>query len=148
MPPRGKKEPIIPELSSEEKAEVSRIFEDDKKLISLAQKLGQDVKDGGLKTSQLRAIFGEVRRIEMMLADESKRQQAWYRLRLLEPKMLYRAARKESSSKGLQKLTAYLKQALQLTLETPEASRQAYFQRFIDFLEAVVAYHKAAGGGD
>jgi len=148
MPPRGKQSAVIPELSAEEKNKVSRVFADDKELISFAQRLGQEAQKGNLKTSQLRAIFGEVRRIEMMLADESKQQQAWYRLRLLEPKMLYRAARKESSSDGLRKLTAYLKEALRYVLEASPQERPERFQRFVDFLEAVVAYHKAAGGGD
>jgi CRISPR-associated protein Csm2 len=148
MPQYGRQDGNIRELSPQEKAQVSRIFADDKELISLAQILGKKAKEGRLQTSQLRAVFGEVRRIEMMLADENKKQQAWYRLRLLEPKMLYRAARKESSSEGLQELTAYLKQALQCVLEAPEESRKDCFQRFLDFLEAVVAYHKAAGGGD
>jgi len=148
MSPRGKQSAVIPELSAEEKNRVLRVFADDKELISLAQRLGQEAKEGGLKTSQLRAVFGEVRRIEMMLVDESKQQQAWYRLRLLEPKMLYRAARKESSSEGLRKLTAYLKEALRYVLEASSQERTKRFQRFIDFMEAVVAYHKAAGGGD
>jgi len=66
----------------------------------------------------------------------------------LEPKMLYRAARKESSSEGLRKLTAYLKEALRYVLEASSQERPERFQRFVDFMEAVVAYHKAAGGGD
>lgn len=149
---KKKQEPIIPELSPEERSQIKRIFSDDRELIRLAQRLGQEAKEGNLKTSQLRAVFGEIRRIEMMLAykenQEEKQQEAWYRLRMLEPKMLYRAARKESSSKGLQKLTAYLKEALRHVLEVDPGERDKRFRRFVDFMEAVVAYHKAAGGGD
>lgn len=145
---KQKQKPVIPDLTPEEKAQIKRIFSDDEELLSLAQRLGQEAKEGNLQTSQLRAVFGEVRRIEMMLTHGEQLQKAWYRLRMLEPKMLYRAARKESSSPGLRKLTAYLREALHCVFEVPPEKRNERFCRFIDFLEAVVAYHKAAGGGD
>ncbi|HHS96404.1 MAG TPA: type III-A CRISPR-associated protein Csm2 [Chloroflexi bacterium] len=118
-------------------------------LVKWAQRLGEALapkhrndKDA-LTTNQIRALFGEVRRIQ---ADWSiRREQALHRLILLKPKMAYRA-RKERG-KGVKSLVSVLDPALDMVIEAKtEKEQDDRFQRFVEFFEAILAYHKAYGG--
>lgn len=62
-------------------------------LVRVADQVGRQLKDSGLTTSQIRALFGEVRQIEAQwsMGNES-RKTAGRRLILLKPKMAYRRA--------------------------------------------------------
>ncbi|HEY75208.1 MAG TPA: type III-A CRISPR-associated protein Csm2 [Thermoflexia bacterium] len=118
-------------------------------LVEWAEKIGKALAPKGkndrdaLTTSQIRALFGEVRRIQ---ADWSiKRDQALHRLILLKPKMAYRA-RKERG-RAVESLVKVLDPALDLVVEArTEQEQDARFQRFVEFFEAILAYHKAYGG--
>jgi len=90
-----------------------------------------------LATSQIRAIFGEVRRIEGDWKIDPKR--AHKNLILLKPKMAYRAKRERG--KGVEDLVAVLDPAIDLVQGNEEN-----FTRFVEFFEAILAYHKAYGG--
>jgi CRISPR-associated protein Csm2 len=113
--------------------------------VNEAEALGRDLARQ-LSTSQIRSIFGTVRRIEMTWPeapkDEAERdqaQQAKRDLLLLKPKMAYQAKRERG--RGVQTLTDVLADAIDLV----EGDRQR-FQHFVDFFEATLAYHKAHGG--
>ncbi|MGQ9522902.1 MAG: type III-A CRISPR-associated protein Csm2, partial [Anaerolineae bacterium] len=58
-------------------------------LVEWAEKLGMTLKNQGLSTSQIRALFGEVRQIQAQWNID--RERAFRRLVLLKPKMAYRA---------------------------------------------------------
>ena len=110
-----------------------------------AESLGRDLARK-LSTSQIRGIFGTVRRIEMTWPeephDEKEEQaaaQAQRELLLLKPKMAYQA--KREPGRGVQTLVEVLDDAIGLI----EGKRQR-FQHFVDFFEATLAYHKAHGG--
>jgi CRISPR-associated protein Csm2 len=110
-----------------------------------AEALGKDLARK-LSTSQIRNIFGTVRRIEMTWPDEPKNEdeekaaaQAKRELLLLKPKMAYQAKRERG--RGVQTLVDVLTGAIDLV----EGDRQR-FQHFVDFFEATLAYHKAHGG--
>lgn len=122
------------------------------KLVEWANSIGKSLKDMGLTTSQIRALFGEVRQIQ---AEWSiNRQRAFRRLVLLRPKMAYRA-RKERG-KAVEELVAVLDPALEYVIKAqPRPKDQPpgtgnnqddNFQRFAEFFEAILAYHKAYGG--
>ncbi len=103
--------------------------------------LAQELK---LSTSQIRTIFGEVRRIEMSWASGETHARATGDLLLLKPKLAYQAARdaeKNRRTKPVQALASILTPGIDRVQES-----QKRFQRFVDFFEAVLAYHKAAGG--
>jgi len=111
-----------------------------------AEKLGASLKDQRLTTNQIRNIFGTVRRIEMNWPekpkDEVDRQRAitaQRELLLLKPKMAYQAKRERG--KGVQMLTDVLSDAIDLV-----GKDRKRFQHFVDFFEAILAYHKAHGG--
>jgi len=115
-------------------------------LVRWADTLGRDLKNAGLTTSQIRALFGEVRQIQAQWnMGEESRQKARRRLVLLKPKMAYRA-RKERG-KAVQDLVDALRPALDEVISEKNAAKQdGHFHRFVEFFEAILAYHKAYGG--
>lgn len=95
-----------------------------------------------LTTSQIRNVFGTVRQIEMNWgprATEQQRRNAARQLILLKPKLAYQAKRERG--RGVQELADVLIPAIDQVGD----DRQR-FQNFVDFFEAILAYHTAAGG--
>ncbi len=115
-------------------------------LVEQADKFGHALKESNLSTSQIRALFGEVRQIEAMWdMDGEQGKKARQRLTLLKPKMAYRA--KKESGRGVGELVAVLEPAVDLVTKEPNPDKQTdYFHRFVELFEAILAYHKAAGG--
>ena len=107
-----------------------------KTLVEYADRLGKNLARQ-LTTSQIRAIFGEVRRIEGDWKIDAKR--AYKNLILLKPKMAYRA--KKERGKGVGDLVSVLDPAIDYV-----DGKEENFTRFVEFFEAILAYHKAYGG--
>lgn len=120
-------------------------------LVARAEKIGTELKRD-LTTNQIRAIFGTVRQIEMdwdETATPAKQRQAQRNLVLLKPKMAYRAGREGYRGQGLQALSETLSTAIDLVMDDPktgEADARTRFGYFVEFFEAILAYHKVAGG--
>lgn len=121
-------------------------------LVQVAERVGRDLaRPGGnprspdaLATSQIRSVFGKVRELDMHVrtaaASVTELDQETYReLQLLRPKLAYQAAR--TNGKGVQ----WLKETLEPAILLVERDRER-FQHFVDFFEAILAYHKAYGG--
>jgi len=122
---------------------------DTKKLVEIAKKLGNrwgkelnsqksggiERKDERLTTSQIRNIFGDVKKVEMkgFLGQESE-------FLLLKPKLAY-VANRPGAKKGI----AELKDVLTLTINSV-GDDERKFENFCNFFEAILAYHRAAGG--
>lgn len=130
-----------------DKATLKAIIQDDnaRTTVEEAEKLGKELSRQ-LSTSQIRNIFGTVRRIEMNWpaapTDEAGQRaaaQAYRELQLLKPKMAYQARRE--GGRGVQVLTEVLTDAIDLV-----GNDRQHFQHFVDFFEAILAYHKAHGG--
>ena len=100
-------------------------------LVDAAEKLGETLQKRGLKTSQIRKVYGAVKKIQM---SKDFRQND---LIMLKPKLAYAAAR--------EKAVTDLKDALTQAIDRVGGDRQK-FKNFVDFFEATLAYHKAAGG--
>lgn len=117
-----------------------------KLLVDHAEDLGSRLKNANLTTSQIRALFGEVRQIQAQLSiGEQERARALRKLILLKPKMAYRARRERG--RGVEELTSVLDPAIDLVVSgSDQEVQEQNFQRFVDFFEAILAYHKAAGG--
>jgi len=112
------------------------------KFLAGAETEGEEERRSKLTTSQIRKVFGEVRRLWM------EAQKGWTdvqtrKVHLLIPKLEY-AARKEIAVKALR---AVLTPAIREVLEgrNHEEIRKR-FGRFVEFFEAILAYHYAAGG--
>jgi CRISPR-associated protein Csm2 len=115
-------------------------------LVDTAEKLGGELARQ-LTTSQIRNIFGEVRRIQMNWppsSDKEKADQAFRSVVLLQPKLAYQAKRERG--RGVEELQLALNPCIDEIRKAPVEVRHLYFTRFVDFFEAILAYHKAAGG--
>lgn len=105
-------------------------------LVREAEKMGKLLVAKRLKTNQIRAIFEEVRRIEGEWKTNPGR--ANRSLILLKPKMAYRAKKEGDSVKNLTDI-------LQPAIDYVDGKKEN-FERFVDFFEAILAYHRAKGG--
>jgi CRISPR-associated protein Csm2 len=128
-------------------AEITTIISDPngmELLVNKSRELAQDLKDKKMTTSQIRALFGEVRQIEAEWDMENKRDEAYRRLILLRPKMAYRARRERGDAVPL--LVDILDKAVVEVTKGKVEERDLRFRHFVEFFEAILAYHKAVGG--
>jgi CRISPR-associated protein Csm2 len=121
--------------------DMKRIFSDDGMayMVEEAEKLGKDLagtNGNGMTTSQIRAVFGSVARMRMsgFNADE---------LIMLKPRLAYAAGRLRGKREGppVEKFATIMQRAV-----TEVGRDEKKFDRFYNFFEAVLAYHKANGG--
>jgi CRISPR-associated protein Csm2 len=111
-----------------------------------------------LTTTQMRGFFGEVRQLQSLVesqeapadaagsapSDPAQLNDSIHRkLILLKPKLAYQAQRDKENRKGegVLRLSEVLTPAIDLIERDPQR-----FRRFVEFFEAILAYHKAAGG--
>lgn len=107
-----------------------KIVEGDVKLlIGRARQAAQGLRDEASRT-QLRRLYGETKRIEM-LWQGGKADEAGRRLLLLKPRLHYQVARQS-------KLRA-LRSTIEPVIDAVGGDRSR-FQRFVEFFEAIVAY--------
>ncbi len=101
-------------------------------LVNAAENLGTKLARN-LKTAQIRKVYGAVKKIQM--SDVFRRND----LIMLKPKLAYAAARNNE----VIDLKDALTQAIDRVGDNPQR-----FKNFVDFFEATLAYHRAAGGRD
>lgn len=109
------------------------IEEGGESLVNAAENLGNMLERRRLKTSQIRKVYGAVKKIQM--SDDFKQND----LIMLKPKLAYAAARNDEVTDLKDALT----QAIDRVGDDP-----GKFKNFVDFFEATLAYHRAAGGRD
>ncbi len=102
-------------------------------LVTEAKQRGQQLARN-LTTSQIRNIYGAVKKMQM------KGELDTHKLLMLKPKLAYAAKRHGG---GVGTLKDVLTQAIDLV-----GNDSTKFNRFVDFFEAILAYHKDAGGRD
>lgn len=124
-------------------ADLKQIIEEsnDKLLVERAELVGKELARQ-LTTSQIRGIFGSVRRIELDWQDQAngdRLKRAQREFALLQPRMAYQARRERG--RGVEELSNVLTPAMRLVGKDHER-----FRNFVDFFEAILAYHKANGG--
>ena len=105
----------------------------DKECVSFSDKFGRFLSKNGLTTSQIRNVYGELKRIEM----KGYKQERTAFL-LLKPKMAYAVAR--DGKPGLKQLTDIFQLAYN------QVENEGHFKNLMDFMESILAYHKAYGG--
>ena len=111
--------------------------------VKYAQDLGERLATQ-LTSSQIRNVFTTARQIEMnwpVRAEGNEVQRAVRQLVLLKPKLAYQASRAQKGTFGMRVLRDLLAPAIDLVGEDRDR-----FQNFMDFFEAILAYHTAAGG--
>jgi CRISPR-associated protein Csm2 len=108
--------------------------------ISFSEKFGKELTKG-FTTNQIRNFFGEVRRIQLkgVLAEKTA-------FLLLRPKLAYAAKRADNPSAEDFKQVMEQAHIVVMQAENNDAEFEKRFKNYIDFLEAILAYHKAYGG--
>ena len=101
-------------------------------LVKEAEQQGQQLARN-LTTSQIRNIYGAVKKMQMKGGELDT-----HKLLMLKPKLAYAAKRHGG---GVDTLKDVLTQAIDLVGKDKEK-----FSRFVDFFEAILAYHKFYGG--
>lgn len=107
-----------------------------KMLVDAAEKLGPRLKQNRLTTNQIRNVYGMVKRMELQI---DSREFDYDEFILLKPKLAYAAARADNDG------ARELKSVLSWAIDEVGTDRK-HFERFVNFFEAILAYHKAAGG--
>ena len=127
-----------------DKGTIERIIAqgDPEALVEWAEDIGRAIARQ-VTTSQLRNVFGTARQIQLRWHNNP---QAAYRdAVLLRPKLGYFAKRERG--RGMEDLKRVLVPALEVMSQGKNLEeRQKRFNHFVDFFEAIVAYHKAYGG--
>jgi CRISPR-associated protein Csm2 len=110
----------------------------DKDTIIFAEKMGQFLKDEGLTTSQIRNVFGEMRKIQMNGFEKEKSN-----FLLLRAKLAY--ATKRQQAKGMDYFYKLFCEAYD-AVDTSSEKATSQFNKLLQLMEAVLAYHKFYGG--
>ncbi len=114
---------------------------DPETLVVWAEKIGQAIAKQ-VTTSQIRNVFGTARQIQLRWPNDPDG--AYRDAVLLRPKLSYFAKRE---GRGMEDLRRVLVPALEVMGQAQKpGEREVCFNRFMDFFEAIVAYHKAYGG--
>jgi len=135
--------------------------------IDFTEKFGDFLAKNGLTTSQIRNVYGEVKRIELktdiIYAEDDSgkvlRDNKGEKIRkfsgdifedetaflLLKPKIAYAVKRQGGSA--MEEFKKVMDAAHKAT-QKGDSTDAGSFKRFCEFFEAILAYHKAAGGRD
>lgn len=129
----------IPEIIAKEEAA--------KLLNEEAKRIGEGLKDD-VTTSQVRNVFGVVRALQLRWREDTsadEAQKVYRQVVLLRPKLAYQA--KRDNKPGFRELEKILGTAIdEIGKASTDAERYQRFRRFVEFFEAILAYHTAAGG--
>lgn len=105
--------------------------------------------NNALTNSQIRNVFGEAKRIQMKVVDNpDKWQEEKINFKLLKPKLAYAVGRADPKNK-IKDLRPVLDKAIDAVEDNEVNNNQESvdrLNRFVQFLEAILAYHKAYGG--
>lgn len=111
----------------------------DKDTIKFADDFGKQIKEGELTTSQIRIVFGEMRRIQMNGYKSQKTD-----FLLLKAKLAY--AVKRHNKQGLRDFFKLFEKEYDAVDKDNDDNGEKHFKNMMDLTEAVLAYHKYHGG--
>jgi len=110
--------------------------------IEFCDKFGKKIVEGKLTTSQIRIIFGELRRIEMRIKDKKiLPQNEKTTLLMLRPKLAY--AVKRHNNEGIKEFNAFFKIAYDTIVKNNNFTT---FNNLMLLFEGILAFHKYYGG--
>lgn len=105
----------------------------DENCIEYSMKFGEFLAKNRLTTSQIRNVYGELKRIQQKGFEKEKTS-----FLLLRPKMAY--ADKRNENDGLRMLKRVFDKA------AVEVKTEVQYNNLVNAMEAILAYHKAFGG--
>lgn len=115
----------------------------DEQAIKWAEEFGKELNTGNdkqkLSTSQLRKFFGAIRRLQSKGFNYNSDKREILRLK---PMLAYAKGKAEERNKG-NKIALFYQE---ISKAIDAVKDENTFTNFIDLVEAIVAYHKAAGG--
>lgn len=127
------------------------IAEDDPDvLVRVADQHGKDLAEARLATSQIRGIFGAARSMESQWsprASDAEVRAGRRALLLLKPKLAYQEVRHRPQRPTDPNPVGLLRALLDPAIDSVGSDREK-FRRFLEYFEALLAYHKAYGGAD
>jgi CRISPR-associated protein Csm2 len=120
---------------------------DIRELVNHTEKLGQQLVIKQLKTNQIRKFLDAVKRLKSKLDKSEERDFNVIKddLVLLRPQLAYAAARQQKNNKDLGPVAPF-KQVLEAAIKQVDTTKD--FDKFVQLVESIIAYHKAAGGQD
>jgi CRISPR-associated protein Csm2 len=122
----------------------------DRESVTFANELGQHLADprDGLSTSQIRNVFGEIRRIQAETnSPKDFAQKNRTAIAMLRPKLAY--AVKRDGKKRSQDFNEIFDEAVATVQESENENSDEFYNRFQNFvmlIESIIAYHKFHGG--
>lgn len=105
--------------------------------LNAVETFGRNLERQGLTTSQIRQVFTRCKSIEARGIEKYKRE-----FLMLKPYLAYAAKRHGT---GVNALRGVLDIAINQVLQGPD-DVEARFKNFCSLFEAILAYHRAAGG--
>lgn len=108
----------------------------DKALVEYAERAGKDLADNNLSSSQIRRIYGEIKRIQMGKWEKNK--SSFY---LLKPKVAYTYGRVKGLDKKKSVGIKYFKDIYDDASQYVTSNET--YENFCNFMEAILAYHRA-----
>lgn len=115
----------------------------DQKALDYCEELGRFLAVNELNTTQLRNVFGEMRRIQLKKSQSSALDGLYTQFLLLQPRVLYQAKRA-----GGKWEKAFTEQFQKLAILVRQGAFSTDYDRFMNIQEAILAYHKYYGGKD
>lgn len=112
--------------------------------VKAARNMGENLAQKGVSTSQIRNVFGEIKKIQALGVDNEKGKS---RLYMVGPKLAYAIGRLDGrrdapKAEVMGELLKNVENAVSWIEKDDNSNR---FNHFVDYMEAVVAYHKYNG---
>lgn len=132
------KQTIVTEITGLKKLSDYKI----RTLVTHASEFGPYLKNQRLETNQIRKFLDAINRVKAQLVETSQEEDLRLpsdvedEIVLLKPKLAYAAAR--------QKAALPLSEVMSAAIDKTEDFRD--FDRLVQFIESIIAYHKAEGG--
>lgn len=105
-------------------------------LVKHAEKFGPDLKQKGLETNQVRKFLDAVNRLKADLAETGEFAKVETEVVMLKPKLAYAAARQRAAKP--------LNEVMSAAIDKVHSKED--FERLVQLVESIIAYHKAEGG--
>lgn len=115
-------------------------------LVEQAQKLGKHLHKYKLKTNHLRRFLDAVKQLKARLGRGDNFSEVDSDIAFLQPQLAYAAARKKSEMKRDEKVNPAKDFSDVITAGIQEVHSPEDFYRLVQLIEAIIAYHKEAGG--
>ena len=144
MPNYNQRNNNFPRQNNDWEAEINKIVNEfnpswisekvDRDMIVFTEKAGQMMKSKNLSTSQIRNVYGEIKRIQV--AGYEKEKTSFY---LLKPKMAYALGR-DDKNLGLKLFKKIFDKCFDYVKD------EKTYKNSCNLIEALIAYHKSFGG--